>query len=469
MLEVGHTIDRYVVEGLIGSGGMADVYRVRHQQLDSLHAIKVLKTPLEHVQERLKQEGRVQARLRHPNIVAVTDLLDIDGSPGLVMEYIDGPTLEALLSDDLSDEHREAIALGILRGVDEAHRQGLVHRDLKPANVLITWTDDGPVPKIADFGLVKSLALDEGSRMTSTGYAMGTPQFMAPEQIRDAKNVDERADLFSLGALLYELVCGQTAFPGEDILEVFNRIAAGRYVPPKSVDPDIPERIDLAIRSALVADRDARVPDCQTLIDLWTGRQTTFAAPTPQSVGATMDPGSFDDGGQIGKDTIAELRPSKLPIVGVAVAALAGIGGLAWVLTRPADVPAPAVEPAAVVDVEPVEVEPEPAVEPEPEPAEVEPEPVVEPASVARQPEPVAPQPEPVVEEALATLIVEGDADAVWLVGPSGRVDPGPVPAGDYSIKAVFGGGEAVSTGTLTLAAGETRTLRCSAGFTICK
>ena len=138
LLPVGTQLGRYTIEGLLGQGGMAAVYKVRHDQLNTLQALKMLTVPGRNIRKRLVQEGRVQAALRHPNIVSVMDIIEHDHQPGLVMEYVDGPTLEQLLqARELAWYEVDHLARGILRGVKAAHNEGLIHRDLKPANVLI--------------------------------------------------------------------------------------------------------------------------------------------------------------------------------------------------------------------------------------------------------------------------------------------------------------------------------------------
>jgi serine/threonine protein kinase len=139
MLEPGQTHDRYSVEAMIGRGGMAVVYRVRHTSLGSHHALKVLTLGGPGVRERLMQEGRLQAQLRHPNIVAVTDVLEVGGNPALVLELVDGPTLDGWLDANPRPplDIAEAMFRGVVNAVHAAHARGLVHRDLKPANVLL--------------------------------------------------------------------------------------------------------------------------------------------------------------------------------------------------------------------------------------------------------------------------------------------------------------------------------------------
>jgi serine/threonine protein kinase len=290
-LDTGTIVDRYVVEGRIGKGGMAVVYRVRHKDLDSTHALKVLTVHSDSIRARLRQEGKAQARLRHPNIVSVTDLIDVRGAPGLIMECVDGPDLSQVMpliqgNLGLADN----MARGIIAGLQEAHRLGMVHRDLKPGNILVAKQGQQPVPKITDFGLVKVLlAEDSGEHSTQAGSTMGTPAYMAPEQIRDPRLVDARADIFSLGVILYELVCGVLPFVGKDMLDLFTAITSGDFVPPRELVPQLPERMERAILGALEVQREQRIPDCRVLFEVWEGRLVDWKA---QSLDQAGEPGS---------------------------------------------------------------------------------------------------------------------------------------------------------------------------------
>jgi serine/threonine-protein kinase len=207
--------DRYTITAPIGRGGMARVFLVRHAKLGSLHALKVLEAADPSIHERFLQEGRIQSTLRHPNIVSVTDLIEVDGFPALVMDYIDGPTLDELIERRSLDlDQVDQLVRGIIAGVAEAHRHGLIHRDLKPSNILLDIQGDALVPRVVDFGIAKVLggAQSSGPATTRTGMALGTPAYMAPEQVRDTKSVTTRADIFALGAILYELVTRRRAF-----------------------------------------------------------------------------------------------------------------------------------------------------------------------------------------------------------------------------------------------------------------
>jgi serine/threonine protein kinase len=272
LLKPGQEVDRYVVEAIIGAGGTATVYKVRHRELDTAYALKVLSLLSPSIRRRTLQEGKVQASLKHPNIVAVYDVLEIADAPGLLMEYVQGPSLEVALERfKFTPQQAEVLFRGILEGVREAHNFGLVHRDLKPANVLLADTAKGVVPKVTDFGIAKVVENDGGNH-TRAGVAMGTPQYMAPEQIRDARSVDARADIFSLGCLLYELLTHRRAFPYDDIVKVYNAVCDGEFVPPRELVPDLAPRLENAILGCLVVDRDRRIPDCATLRDVFEGR-----------------------------------------------------------------------------------------------------------------------------------------------------------------------------------------------------
>ena len=283
MLDTGQTVDRYTVDSIIGYGGTAVVYLVKHVQLSTQHALKVLSVSSGAIRERMLREGRVQAALTHPNVVAVSDVLDVDGSPGLLMEYIEGPSLEeALKQFRISLEDAETLFRGIVLGVHAAHETGLVHRDLKPANVLLAESEEGFVPKVTDFGLAKVIVGD-GIEVGTTraGIAMGTPSYMSPEQIRDARKVDQRADIFSLGCLLYELVTGQRTFPGDEALTIYNAVTAGEYLPVEQLVPELPSRIVQCVDGCLALDREERIPNCATILEVLSGQKTWSVSSHP--------------------------------------------------------------------------------------------------------------------------------------------------------------------------------------------
>jgi len=259
-----------VVERSLGEGGMASIYVVRHAVLGSLHALKVLKETDPRSAERLLREGRAQSALRHPNIASVTDVVTQDGVFGLVMEFVDGPSLADVLDAAVPFGAAQVWALGdaILAGMESAHAADLVHRDLKPSNVLLELSADGVTPKVADFGLVKMDS--DGDLSTRSGMMMGTPAFMAPEQIADAKAVGPRADVFSLGAVLYQLVSGRLPFKVSNLLTLVDAIRTGRF---ERLDPmplaDAPAEWAPLIHQCLEPDPMDRPADAAAVRRAW--------------------------------------------------------------------------------------------------------------------------------------------------------------------------------------------------------
>lgn len=266
---------------------MATVYRVRHIQLGSEHALKVLDVPNEALKERLMLEGQLQARLNHPNLVRVTDVVPVAGAFGLVMEFIDGPTLDEWMEagprpgetveERIADTER--IFRGILSAVSYAHRKGLVHRDLKPQNVLLEDNDGVLNPKVLDFGIAKLMEDQKAASLTRTGWGMGTPEYMAPEQLKAARDVDTRADIWALGCILYAMFVGKSPFAREDLLQTFAALGTGEHPPLETVRPAVPVRIGDAVRACLQVSRELRVADCSKLSMILAGN---LVAPVPE-------------------------------------------------------------------------------------------------------------------------------------------------------------------------------------------
>ncbi len=281
-MQAGETIGRFEVTRTLGQGGIATVYEVRHRQLETTHALKMLTVNQRGLSRRLLQEGRIQAQLRHPNVVAVTDVVEHGDAIGLLMEFVEGASLEDCMSggrmavDDALNIFRQVLA-----GVGAAHAAGITHRDLKPANILLTTQGDQVVAKVLDFGIAKVLSGSEVAGATRAGVTMGTPGYMAPEQITDSASADHRSDIFALGAILYEMISGERAFHAEDMLTTLNATAEGNYPELEALVPGVPRHIVRAIDRALVTDRDKRTPDCSTLARQLFGDDSFVAKGTP--------------------------------------------------------------------------------------------------------------------------------------------------------------------------------------------
>jgi serine/threonine-protein kinase len=268
LLSSGDTIDRFEVQRLLGEGGIAQVYLVRHRRLGSQHALKLLTLDRKGLADRLILEGQIQAQLRHPNVVSVTDVVEHKGRTGLLMEYVAGQSLEHWLAKHgaLPGDQALRMLAQILSGVAAAHVAGVLHRDLKPANILLSETPLGVVPKVTDFGIAKLFSGDRSGGATRQGSAMGTPGYMAPEQIEDSANVDARADIFALGAIGYELITGFPALRRHSLLETFTATAQGDYRPLQTT-PELPRSVVDAIHRALSPAPQARQESVRQLAD----------------------------------------------------------------------------------------------------------------------------------------------------------------------------------------------------------
>ncbi len=330
-LQTGDIVERYRVESVLGRGGVAVVYRVRHTSLGTLHALKVLEMDHPSLRDRLLQEGRLQATLRHPNLLPVSDVLDVRGAPGLLMPFVGGGTLASLLGGQpMSIEDAEPLFRSILAGVDYAHEQGMVHRDLKPENILL---DSEGLPLVADFGIARCLHGEENGRQgqTRAGVAMGTPAYMPPEQVRDARRADHRADIYALGVILYEMLSGRTPFEGEDPIEILSQVEAGDYLPLSLPDEGSPSGFERVIAACLAPRPANRPQSCAEVLALL---DTETALPERVDTGNTWVGDTDDpDEGIPTKDTE---QPSQVRHVSVQVLVTdpSGVGAVVELLVE---------------------------------------------------------------------------------------------------------------------------------------
>jgi eukaryotic-like serine/threonine-protein kinase len=249
---------RYELDGVVGRGGMAEVYRARDIRLDRIVAVKTLREDLardQTFQARFRREAQSAASLNHPSIVAVYDTGEDDTGgahiPYIVMEYVDGRTLRDLLREDrrLLPERALEITDGVLRALDYSHRNGIVHRDIKPGNVMLTR---GGQVKVMDFGIARAVS-DAQATMTQTAQVIGTAQYLSPEQAR-GERVDARSDLYSTGCLLYELLTGRPPFLGDSPVAIAYQHVRENPVPPSRVDPEVPQWADAIVLRAMAKD-----------------------------------------------------------------------------------------------------------------------------------------------------------------------------------------------------------------------
>src|SRR5450432_2491232 len=268
-LPVGSVVaGKYRVDGLLGSGGMGVVVSATNLDLDAPVAIKVVRDELvnnEEVVSRLVQEARSAAKMHGAHMVRVLDVARLEtGAPYIVMERLEGSDLATLLSDRGALPIQEAVGyvLQACEGLAEAHSLGIVHRDLKPENLFLAMTPDGIVLKILDFGISKDLGSSgrAGPRaaLTSAGRAVGSPYYMAPEQMRASPSVDGRADIWSLGAVLFELLTGKCPFEGESVQVVCVNVLNVDTPSLRSFSDDAPENLDAIVRRCLEKNPEAR-------------------------------------------------------------------------------------------------------------------------------------------------------------------------------------------------------------------
>jgi serine/threonine-protein kinase len=270
---VGRVIaDRYLVLAPLGEGGMGRVYLGEHVKMNRQCAIKVMNPSLVNDTESLQRfarEASNAARILHPNVAAVFDYGEMDKIVYLVMEFVDGEPLSAIIAREGALEPRRAIEIArqIADGLQAAHELGIVHRDLKPDNVIVARTRSGKeVPKVVDFGIAKALSESPQDALTRSGLVIGTPEYMSPEQLL-GDPVDARADIYSLGCIVYQMLTGTAAFAGDTREQMIRRRL--HEAPPhvRDVEPTLPGRLDTLIVHMLARSPEDRLASAAEVRD----------------------------------------------------------------------------------------------------------------------------------------------------------------------------------------------------------
>ena len=339
-------VSHYRLLDCLGEGGMGVVYRAEDLRLGREVAIKLLRTegttPSDWM-PRFEREARLASSLQHPHICTIHELGEHEGQPFIAMERLEGKTVRQLIeAGPLSVVRVLEFARQIADALDAAHRRGIIHRDIKPANLFVTYGDH---LKVLDFGLAKTtggdpptatnIALPTAStptqttavtpELTATGVAVGTAAYMSPEQAHGLP-LDARSDLFSLGSVLYEMTTGRRAFGGTDLALIAMRIVNGILVPPRTVNPSIPENVEALILKLLATDPKDRY---QTAADLLVDVRAALQQLDPASGLVSTVPASSSET----KGRSSRLR--WMIAAGIGIAVLAGVLKYTWFVRRP--------------------------------------------------------------------------------------------------------------------------------------
>ncbi|MCX6637841.1 MAG: serine/threonine-protein kinase, partial [Acidobacteria bacterium] len=276
-------VGRYEITDELGRGGMGVVYRAVDTTIGRTVAVKVVRlsesgTPVEghNLRERLVREARAAGTLSHPNIVAVYDFGQEGDTAYIVMEFIHGRTLEAILAESVPHPPEEwslAILGDVARGLDYAHAHGVFHRDVKPANIMVQ--EDGGV-KIADFGIAK-VAWTTAMTLTTTGVVVGSPHYMAPEQLQGAP-ITGRTDQFALAGLAYTLLTGRKPFEAETLASLLSKILHQYPTPAQTLNPLLRAEVQDVLRKAMDKDPAQRFASCAEFVE---GLKAAHKSPAP--------------------------------------------------------------------------------------------------------------------------------------------------------------------------------------------
>ncbi|MGH9821786.1 MAG: protein kinase domain-containing protein [Blastocatellia bacterium] len=354
----GESIGHYRMLSLLGRGGMGEVYRALDTTLNREVALKILPEAFSNDPDRLarfEREARVLASLNHPNIAVIYDLVESDYGRVLVLELVEGKTLaDRLGTGKLPLKEALELSVQIADALRAAHRKGIIHRDLKPANIKIT--PEGRV-KVLDFGLAKQVPADligpelkiaeSAQFMTATGVIVGTPAYMSPEQAV-GESTDARSDIFSFGAVVYEMVTGTRPFSGQSVSTLLKAVLSSSPTPPRQLRPETPAALDGLIKKAMCKDREQRVQSMETL---WAELNLLSARVSAQSTKPSSAAGRLRNVGGSLQQWTGGNKSRTLAIASLLVVLLSAAGVFVFRLRarKSPSHPANAVQPVAAV------------------------------------------------------------------------------------------------------------------------
>lgn len=289
-MEASEKLGKYQVQAILGEGGMGVVYKAYDPHLARVVAIKTIRASLlegksgQELRERFRREARAEGRLVHPNIITIYEYQeDAEGTPFFVMEFVEGKDLKQYLSRGIRFNLDKTLYLieQVLSALAHSHREGIVHRDIKPANIILLEND---TVKIADFGIAKM----EESEYTQTGMVMGTPQYISPEQ-RLGRHVDGRTDLYSVGAVMFELLTGQKASAGMSETGLWSRLKEGNGNKLDTSDAKTQRIFNNVVLKALASDPDDRFASADAFLEaIQDARPTPESRPKPRYLGVLV-------------------------------------------------------------------------------------------------------------------------------------------------------------------------------------